>query len=131
MKRLVFIFVLLLLPGCAASTAPGSDVAIVWNRVDDPQVACEGLAGRREFFKIMGCSKWREASNRRECVIYAPEPRDERDKERFVTLGHEVMHCFEGNWHDRWGRMNEPKSRLARGEHEDASAAAGSTTPQK
>ena len=29
------------------------------------------------------------------------------DPQRFATLGHELMHCFEGNWHDRWGRMEK------------------------
>ena len=37
----------------------------------------------------------------------------ERDRERFLTLGHELMHCFEGNWHDRWGRMHDKDPRLA------------------
>jgi hypothetical protein len=42
------------------------------------------------------------------CSIYAPEPRSERDLERFATPGHELKHCFDGNWHDRWGNMTAP-----------------------
>jgi hypothetical protein len=49
------------------------------------------------------------------CSIYAPAPRSERDLQRFATLGHELMHCFDGNWHDRWGRMNTPEQNAAAG----------------
>ena len=46
---------------------------------------------------------------------YAPAPRSERDLQRFATLGHELMHCFDGNWHDRWGRMNPSTQSAAAG----------------
>jgi hypothetical protein len=104
-------FLLLFLAACAAQPAkpdPGN-VIVVWNRTDDPQPVCEGLSGRKEFFRILGCSKWKGevlADGTRVCSIYAPAPRDERDLQRFATLGHELMHCIEGNWHDRWGHMN-------------------------
>jgi hypothetical protein len=62
------------------------------------------------------------------CTIYAPEPRDERDAQRFATLGHELMHCFDGNWHDRWGRMNDAKVREAR--RSAAGAGAGSAVSE-
>ena len=51
----------------------------------------------------------------RVCSIYAPAPRSERDLQRFATLGHELMHCFDGNWHDRWGRMNPSTQSAAAG----------------
>jgi hypothetical protein len=113
--------------GCATPN-PEAPVRVVWEKVDDPQAACEGAAGRRELFKIMGCSKWREASGARTCTIYAPMPRDERDKERFATLGHELMHCMDGNWHDRWGRMLDEKVRQARAPLSGSAAAGGSST---
>jgi hypothetical protein len=109
--------VLLSLAGC---TTPSTDprVAIVWNRVEDPQPVCESLSGRKSFFHILGCSHWSEPVAQgapRVCTIYSPEPRTERDTQRFATLGHELMHCFDGNWHDRWGRMNnEPEIKRAR-----------------
>ena len=112
------------LPACAApSPAPESSVAVVWNRVEEPHAVCESLSGRKNFFNVLGCSHWVEAQAKggpRTCAIYAPEPRTEKDLQRFATLGHELMHCFDGNWHDRWGRM-EAKPR-------EAQAAAGASS---
>ena len=111
--------VLLLLAGCAATPAPGdAGVAVVWNRVEEPHEVCEGLSGRKNFFRILGCSHRQEpalAGGPRICAIYAPAPRTERDLQRFATLGHELMHCFDGNWHDRWGRMHAPETAAAGG----------------
>jgi hypothetical protein len=110
--RAVFVLLLAVLPAC--TTAPASshtDVAVVWNRVEEPHAVCESLSGRKNFFNILGCSHRQEpasAGGPRVCAIYAPAPRNERDVQRFATLGHELMHCFDGNWHDRWGRMNGP-----------------------
>ena len=114
-----FLLLLLVLAGCAATTPPSEGVAIVWNRVDDPHRVCEGLSGRKSFFNVLGCSHWAEpqaAGGPRVCAIYAPEPRTEKDLQRFATLGHELMHCFDGNWHDRWGRMEAKPNSLARNE---------------
>jgi len=117
----VRVLLLLLVAGCAATPAePG--VSIVWNRVDDPHAVCESLSGRKTFFHIRGCAQ----RNGSVCSIYAPEPRSELDLQRFATLGHELMHCFDGNWHDQWGRMNNAGRRIARGG--PGSAAAGGTT---
>jgi hypothetical protein len=106
--------VLALLPACASPPpAPDAGVAVVWNRVDEPHRVCESLSGRKHFFHIMGCSQWSQPPPQggpRICSIYAPEPRSERDLERFATLGHELKHCFDGNWLDRWGRMNTPNA---------------------
>jgi hypothetical protein len=83
-------------------------VDIAWHRVDDPQAACRTLSKRVELYRVLGCSKWNDVrrDGSRVCSIYAPMPRSERDTERLATLGHELMHCFDGSWHDRWGRMN-------------------------
>lgn len=102
------------LAGCAAAEPPrGGTVDVVWNRIEDPQAACRNLSRRTELFRVLGCSKWNDAraDGSRVCSIYAPMPRNERDTERLATLGHELMHCFDGNWHDRWGRMNPPQKR--------------------
>jgi hypothetical protein len=108
-----------LLPACAA-TAPPADagVAVVWNRVENPHAVCESLSGRKNFFNVLGCSHWSAPAaegGARVCAIYAPAPRSERDLQRFATLGHELMHCFDGNWHDRWGRMTPPEQNAAVG----------------
>jgi hypothetical protein len=118
--RLGFAIILIVLPACVA-TPPAADsggVAVVWTRVEEPHRVCESLSGRKHFFHIMGCSHWSEPPAQggpRTCSIYAPEPRSERDLERFATLGHELKHCFDGNWHDRWGRMNPPTENAAAG----------------
>jgi hypothetical protein len=127
--RSLVLLLTLLLPACSTTpaAAPDAGVAVVWNRVEDPHATCESLSGRKSFFNVLGCSQWSEPVAQgapRVCSIYAPAPRSERDLQRFATLGHELMHCFDGNWHDRWGRMNPPT------EHAQApSGAAGSTRP--
>ena len=117
------ILVAILVPACstAPAAAPEAGVAVVWNRVEDPHATCASLGGRKNLFNVLGCSQWSEAAQGapRVCSIYAPAPRNERDLQRFATLGHELMHCFDGNWHDRWGRMNPPSQNAA------ASAAQG------
>lgn len=100
-----------------ACASPSEEVArdnvtVVWNKVDDPHAVCQGLSSRKELFAIRGCSKWSETSGGRVCSIYTRAPKSEADTQAFVTLGHELMHCFDGNWHDRWGRMN-PRERQA------------------
>ena len=108
-----------LLPACAATPQPpDAGVAVVWNRVENPHTVCESLSGRKNFFNVLGCSHWSAPAaegGARVCSIYAPAPRSERDLQRFATLGHELMHCFDGNWHDRWGRMNLPQDTAAAG----------------
>jgi hypothetical protein len=117
--KVVFLLMAALLPACAATTPPpDAGVAVVWNRVDDPHAVCESLSGRKNFFNVLGCSHWSApaaAGSARVCSIYAPAPRSERDLQRFATLGHELMHCFDGNWHDRWGRMNLPQDTASAG----------------
>ena len=119
----------LLLAGLGACAAPPQqapgDVTIVWNKVDDPHAACQKLDGRPDLFKIRGCSKWSDASNGgRVCSIYAREPKSELDTQAFATLGHELMHCFEGNWHDRWGHMNPRERQAAMGRSASGGSAA-------
>lgn len=108
-----------LLPACAATTPPPeAGVAVVWNRVENPHAVCESLSGRKNFFNVLGCSHWSASAaegGARVCSIYAPAPRSERDLQRFATLGHELMHCFDGNWHDRWGRMSPPQDTASAG----------------
>ena len=127
--RVLFLFALLL-AGCASvKEDANAPVQIVWQKVDDAHAACEEVSGRREIFRIMGCSKWRDVGGQRTCTIYARAPRDERDLQRFATLGHELMHCTDGAWHDKWGRMTDEKVREARAREREgtASAAAGAS----
>ena len=125
--RVAFALVFLL-AGCTTAQPRGGDVMVVWNRVDDPQAACQKLSGQPQLFAIRGCSKWNvtDSAGKRVCSIYAPMPRTEMDTQRFVTLGHELLHCFDGNWHDRWGRMNSAESQAAAGGVRSSAGAAAS-----
>ncbi|HEY5897451.1 MAG TPA: hypothetical protein VIV54_07805 [Burkholderiales bacterium] len=116
----------LLLVGACTSTRTADNVTVVWNRVDDTQATCQNLAGRKEIFAIRGCSKWGDTdkAGSRSCQIYAPEPKDERDLQAFATLGHELMHCFDGNWHDRWGRMDDAQAAAGRARRSPPATAA-------
>ena len=132
--RLVLPFLLtaLALAGCSTVNEEASTpVHVVWQNVDDVQAACEEISGRREVFRILGCSKWRDVAGQRTCTIYARAPRDERDVQRFATLGHELMHCTDGNWHDKWGRMTDGKVREAKARDAEASAAAGGSAASR
>lgn len=109
-----YLIPLLLLTACTTAEPPrGGTVDVAWQRVEDPQAACRTLSKRTELFRVLGCSKWNDVrpDGSRVCSIYAPMPRSERDTQRLATLGHELMHCFEGRWHDRWGHMNPPQQR--------------------
>jgi hypothetical protein len=116
------------LTACATPQRTGDHVTVVWNRVEDVQTVCQNLAGRKEVFAIRGCSKWSDsdASGNRVCTIYAPMPRTEMDTQTFATLGHELMHCFDGNWHDRWGRMTPQEMQAAAGGSRQRAGAAAS-----
>jgi len=128
MKVVVFLLCLFITGCSVVKNEESTPVHVVWQQVDDVQAACEGASGRREIFRILGCSKWRTDGGQRTCTIYAPAPRDERDKERFATIGHELMHCTDGNWHDKWGRMSDERVRTAKTrEAGTASAAAGAS----
>ncbi len=122
----VFLLALALLLAACTSTQTAENVSVVWNRVDDAQSTCQSVSGRKEIFAIRGCSKWGDTdkAGRRTCEIYAPEPKNERDTQAFATLGHELMHCFEGNWHDKWGRMEENQAAAGRAKRPAAAAAA-------
>jgi len=120
--------ILLALAGCATvKDEPSLPVHVVWQSVDDVQATCEEVSGRREVFRILGCSKWRDVAGQRTCTIYAQAPRNEADLQRFATLGHELMHCTDGNWHDRWGRMTDQKVRQAKATSQSSTAAAGAS----
>ena len=114
------------LVACASQQRTDDPVIVVWNRVDDVQTVCQTLAGRKEIFAIRGCSKWADSasSGERICNIYVPRPRNEMDTQTFATLGHELLHCFDGNWHDRWGRMNPDEVAGAGGSKKGAGVAA-------
>lgn len=90
-----------LLSACVAQQ-PANSFRVVW--VDDAHKVCERVDGQRTVIgTIKGCAK-RDGDV---CVIYAKRPSSSSDNDKFVTLGHELMHCVEGNWHNQWGEMRK------------------------
>lgn len=66
---------------------------ITWVVADNPTAACAAERTRRGFpqyaGKVMACSFWEQT----QCTIITSKLTD-RD-----TIGHELQHCFQGNFH--------------------------------
>ena len=48
------------------------------------------------------------------CIVRAPEPKNENDNWAFYVLGHEVAHCFNGDYHKEnidWGYWDTPNKK--------------------
>ncbi|RLA58465.1 MAG: hypothetical protein DRQ89_15330 [Epsilonproteobacteria bacterium] len=50
-----------------------------------------GYGGQKAGFAIFGPTT---------CHIYAPKPRHADDHKWFSVVGHEILHCTDGNWHE-------------------------------
>jgi len=99
--------------GCAS--APRADDAhaaptrtITWVMVENPNAVCGNLIPGRALWSIDACADWRDANN---CVIYARPPSDESDRQSMFRLGHEVLHCFVGDFHNPSSPASIPKAR--------------------
>lgn len=44
---------------------------------------------------IPACAKWKDNT----CTIIVPEPQNAHDDSAIYLLGHEVLHCFVGEFH--------------------------------
>jgi hypothetical protein len=80
-----------------ATTTDSENVSITWIRVDNGKIqsACEAESKRRGQggfgYGVQGCSFWNNTQT--QCTIITP---------KFTTihnLGHETLHCFQGNFH--------------------------------
>lgn len=62
------------------------------------QKKCDEESKKRGYggFKmsVEACSFWDSSRFNNKCTIVLPEVTN------FHTIGHEVRHCFQGNWHD-------------------------------
>lgn len=69
------------------------DMRIKWIVTADLQGTCEKESRRHGFngfnHPVIGCSFWRGKN----CVIVTNQ------MPTMHTLGHEIRHCFQGNWH--------------------------------
>lgn len=71
----------------------GTQSTITWIPVDNVQKSCEAESRKRGYkgfgFGVQACSFF----NGNQCTIITGK------KTSMHTLGHEVRHCFQGNWH--------------------------------
>lgn len=70
-----------------------SSSTITWIPVDNVQKSCEAESRRRGYkgfgYSMFACSFF----DGNQCTIITGK------KTNMHTLGHEVRHCFQGNWH--------------------------------
>lgn len=70
-------------------------IKLTWRTVDNVQQACEQESrsrGNNGFgYGVEACSFWNNAGT--ECTIIT------KNKSTLHELGHEVRHCFQGNYH--------------------------------
>ncbi len=114
------------LGGCATQPAPETSAApartITWVMVDDPKSVCANVVPGRFLWSIDACADWRDPHN---CVVYVKPPADADDRQAMLKLGHEVLHCFVGDFHNPYAAASMPKPRRAElakpvGDHVDA-----------
>lgn len=76
-----------------ASKNKTDSVTITWRAVDNVQRVCEEESKKRGNngfgYTVNACSFWVE----NQCTIIT------KKQVNMHTLGHEVRHCFQGNWH--------------------------------
>ena len=76
-----------------AQNNAATSMTIEWRVVDDVDKACATEAkkrGHKQFgYAVNACSYWLDNN----CVIIT------KKRTSMHTLGHEVRHCFQGNWH--------------------------------
>ncbi len=75
----------LLLGACA--TPPVSVVQVSWEQTDNLKERCGSNA--KGCYRLVGQT----------CVVITGRPKDAYDIDTHATLGHEVRHCFEGDFH--------------------------------
>lgn len=101
MKLITTMFMLVLLVGCASKPQhlradPDHNLDVVTIKFVPTNVLSKQ-------FKIVNGYKLNAVSTyikgTPECTIYAPEPSHIHDKQAFQSLGHEMWHCFKGEWH--------------------------------
>ena len=84
-------------PDAAFSTKDnvGETVLITWKPVDNVQKVCQDEYKSRGFggfnYKVDACSFWNFAT--RTCTIYTKKNPTIHD------VGHEIRHCYQGNYH--------------------------------
>lgn len=72
-------------------------VKIEWVQVKNVQKVCDEIAEQKTSKKfgyaVESCASWDEGTFGYTCTIYTEK------KTSMATLGHEVRHCFQGDFH--------------------------------
>jgi len=75
-----------------------NQTTITWEHFNNVQKACNSVSHKKGYSgfndKLEACSFWEpneDGSN--SCLIFTKE------NVSLNTIGHEVRHCFQGNWH--------------------------------
>lgn len=72
-------------------------IEVTWRTVDDVQQACDRHSAQlglgRMNFQLQACSFWDLRGGKPRCWIYT------RRTATMHQLGHELRHCFQGDWH--------------------------------
>ena len=71
--------------------------SVEWVQVDDVQKVCDGIAeqklNKKFGYRVESCASWKEGTFGFTCTIYTGK------KTTMATLGHEIRHCFQGEFH--------------------------------
>ena len=82
------VLLLLLLSACTKLDEGAKNVQ--WVQLEDIKTECSDST-----FEIAGCYKWRGDT----CYIFTKKPANETDKAVHMAMGHELRHCFQGDFH--------------------------------
>ena len=73
----------------------GETMIISWKTVDNVQQVCQSEYKSRGFggfnYKVDACSFWNFVT--KTCTVYTKKNPTMHD------VGHEIRHCYQGNWH--------------------------------
>jgi len=70
---------------------------IEWRPVENLQIECEKESQKRGYkgfgYPVTACSFWENSIRGSRCIVFTAKNLN------MHTLGHEVRHCFQGNYH--------------------------------
>ena len=105
--RFIALFLSLGIVGCASTQTPDSvatgpvyniqftaqanypEKNIRWVTVEDISSFCQAKVPLKSNKRLLACSEY----NNKSCTIYTGRTTD------MAVVGHEIRHCFEGQWH--------------------------------
>ena len=74
---------------------------IIWERKE--QVSLNEICNRHNHYKtgVYGCAVWKESKLDKRCYVYTLDTLKEYSPAEQYVLGHEIMHCFKGQFHSQ------------------------------